>query len=116
MKIIKRNAIKCLKCGDIIESKTVHDWVQCSCGACYVDGGHEYIRIGGDIEDIEMLTEYEDVPGCTLEVRTHYGSYKNYEVEKSRVNDLITYYEDQWDYVRVSDENGVIYKTDGYDK
>ena len=39
-----RNRIKCLKCGDIIESKSVHDWVQCTCGACYVDGGHDYLR------------------------------------------------------------------------
>ena len=39
-----RNRIKCLKCGDIIESKSVHDWVQCSCGACFVDGGHDYLR------------------------------------------------------------------------
>ena len=54
-----RNRIKCLKCGDIIESKSVHDWVQCTCGTCYVDGGHDYMRIGGNKEDWEDLSEWE---------------------------------------------------------
>ena len=57
-KRINRNIIRCKKCGDIIESKSVHDFQVCSCGSCYVDGGHEYIRIGGNPEDIEQLTEY----------------------------------------------------------
>ena len=57
-KLIK-NRIKCLKCGDIIESKSRHDWVQCTCGACYVDGGHDYMRIGGNKEDWEDLSEWE---------------------------------------------------------
>ena len=41
---IIRNRIKCKECGDIIESKTVHDFVSCSCGACSVDGGTSYLR------------------------------------------------------------------------
>ena len=36
---IIRNAIRCKKCGDIIESQTVHDFKFCSCGACAVDAG-----------------------------------------------------------------------------
>ncbi len=43
MKII-RNAICCNLCGNEIESKSVHDFVTCSCGACSVDGGHDYLR------------------------------------------------------------------------
>lgn len=39
--------IKCLECGDIIESKHRHDMVWCSCGGLFIDGGDEYIRIGG---------------------------------------------------------------------
>ena len=42
-KIIK-NVIQCKMCGEVIESKHVHDFVQCKCGACAVDGGHEYLR------------------------------------------------------------------------
>jgi hypothetical protein len=41
-----RNRAKCLKCGDIIESKYRHDFVKCSCGAIFVDGGNEYWRAG----------------------------------------------------------------------
>jgi len=57
-KIIK-NAAKCLKCGDVIESKYRHDFVECSCGAIFVDGGHDYFRRGGNPEDIEDLSEVE---------------------------------------------------------
>jgi len=49
-----RNAIRCLKCNDIIESKYRRDWQKCSCGACFVDGGGDYRRIGGDPEMIDM--------------------------------------------------------------
>ena len=42
-KIIK-NAIQCKLCGEIIESKHRHDYVECKCGTCAVDGGHEYLR------------------------------------------------------------------------
>ena len=41
---ITKNSIRCKLCGDVIESKHVHDFVWCSCGACAVDGGHEYFR------------------------------------------------------------------------
>ena len=41
---ITKNAIQCKLCGEVIESKHVHDFVQCKCGACAVDGGHEYLR------------------------------------------------------------------------
>lgn len=40
------NQAECLLCRDIIESKHVHDWVQCKCGALFVDGGKEYLRRG----------------------------------------------------------------------
>lgn len=42
--MIIKNAIKCRKCGDVIESTSTHDLKICSCGACAVDGGHEYLR------------------------------------------------------------------------
>ena len=44
MKKIIKNAIQCKKCGEIIESKSRHDYVQCKCGSCAVDGGHNYLR------------------------------------------------------------------------
>ena len=42
--MIIRNAIRCNICGDEIESKHRHDFVTCKCGACSVDGGHDYLR------------------------------------------------------------------------
>ena len=50
--------IKCLKCNDIIESLSVHDFKYCKCGACSIDGGNQYTRIGGDPEYISWV--YED--------------------------------------------------------
>lgn len=58
---IIRNAIRCKKCGDIIESKTVHDFKFCSCGSCAVDGGHDYLRRCGNLGDWEELSEAEKV-------------------------------------------------------
>jgi len=49
--------IKCLKCGDIIESKHRHDFVSCSCGTCAVDGGDEYLRIIGDFDAMRIIRE-----------------------------------------------------------
>ena len=67
---IIRNAIRCKKCGDIIESKTVHDFKFCSCGSCAVDGGHDYLRRCGNREDWEELSkaeksEYNDAFTCS---------------------------------------------------
>lgn len=42
--IIIHNRIRCKRCGDVIESKSRHDFVTCRCGACSVDGGHDYLR------------------------------------------------------------------------
>lgn len=56
---IIKNAIRCKKCGDIIESKTLHDFKFCSCGSCAVDGGREYLRRCGNREDWEELSEAE---------------------------------------------------------
>lgn len=50
--------IKCLKCEDVITSKGHrHNFVQCSCGACFVDGGDSYGRIGGDFEHIRIIVD-----------------------------------------------------------
>ena len=58
---IIKNAIRCKKCGDVIESKTVHDFKFCSCGSCAVDGGHDYLRRCGNREDWEELSKAEKV-------------------------------------------------------
>lgn len=56
----KLNAIRCLKCGDIIQSRSVHDFNWCSCHTVFVDGGEEYQRVGGVLEMIEFLMPVQD--------------------------------------------------------
>lgn len=50
--------IKCLICGDIIESKTLHELVSCKCDACYIDGGNDYSHIGA--KDFDKVVEIKD--------------------------------------------------------
>ena len=63
---INRNAIRCNLCGDEIESKSVHEFVTCSCGACSVDGGHDYLRRcfkeKGCFTDISVVEEDQEEP------------------------------------------------------
>ena len=46
--MIKVNAIQCPKCKVIVYSRARHDYHECSCGACAIDGGLEYIRMAWD--------------------------------------------------------------------
>lgn len=53
-----RNRAKCRLCGTVIESRSVHDFQTCRCGAIYVDGGKEYFRRGGKPDNfIEVPAE-----------------------------------------------------------
>ncbi len=56
-KEIISNKIKCKKCGDITESKSINDYKRCSCGAVAVDGGKDYLKRIGSEEDYEELSE-----------------------------------------------------------
>lgn len=62
-KKLVKNAIKCNHCGDVIESKNVHDFKWCSCETVFVDGGLEYARRGykNSPDDFEELSEYEEI-------------------------------------------------------
>lgn len=44
MEKIISNKAQCLKCGDIIESKSRDELVFCSCGGVGIDGGREFLR------------------------------------------------------------------------
>lgn len=55
---IRTNRIKCKKCGDIIESYDVHDFKWCSCKSVAVDGGREYLRRLGYLDDYEELSHH----------------------------------------------------------
>lgn len=58
---MRRNRVQCRRCLDVIESLSRHDFRICSCGAVFVDGGQDYFRWGGWVEDIKPLTEDDDV-------------------------------------------------------
>ncbi len=60
-KRLVRNSCRCKKCGGEIESKHCRDWKQCPCGAIFTDGGIDYVRRGGEPENIEDTSVYIDV-------------------------------------------------------
>ena len=59
IQVLTRNAIKCLQCNTVLESKHKHDYQACSCSnRASVDGGLSYIRLGAmDLDLIEDLSE-----------------------------------------------------------
>jgi hypothetical protein len=62
IKRLIRNRIQCNHCGDIIESKSVHNFVTCSCGRVSVDGGLDYAkRCFKEQGDYTDLSEWEEV-------------------------------------------------------
>jgi len=66
--MIIRNAIKCRKCGEVIESVSPHDFKTCSCGTCAVDGGHDYLRRSAPALDdfIDLSVVELEEPSDTL--------------------------------------------------
>jgi hypothetical protein len=62
------SAVKCLKCGVVLESLYRHDFQMCECdNETFVDGGTDYTRLGGmDMEYIEVLPCCEKC-GCRLD-------------------------------------------------
>jgi len=58
------NKIKCNHCGQIIESKSRHDFRTCKCGRVSVDGGKEYLKRAfkkeGDYEDLSEVIKESD--------------------------------------------------------
>lgn len=115
MKKLVRNAIRCKHCGDIVESKSVHDFEQCSCGACFADGGLEYLRRGfktSPDDDYEDLSEYKNVPGYHVE----YFSKHLIDVMKSGheidlpepLDKILRRFPQSEYYLRIEDEDGNI--------
>jgi len=83
---IIRNRIRCKKCGDIIESHYCHDYKECSCGSCAVDGGHQYLRrcfVEQDgFEELSEVVIINTTEGQRLCERRHEKGYTQKEVAK----------------------------------
>ena len=68
IKVLTRNAIKCLVCNTVLESKYRHNYVQCRCpNEVATDGGLGYQGISAkDLDLIENLCEYVEMTGDDL--------------------------------------------------
>lgn len=57
---IYENKIQCCLCGDILISKSIHDFQICKCGSVGADGGSFYLRRMGKKGDIIELSTYSE--------------------------------------------------------
>lgn len=67
--MIHINAVLCKKCNYVVFSRSRHDLRYCYCKSIFIDGGFDYIRIGGDDKDIEnivLVTSQKDITKHTL--------------------------------------------------
>lgn len=113
MRKLIKNAIRCKHCGDIIESKSVHNFVQCSCGSCFVDGGLDYIRLGfktSPDDDFENLCEYIDVPGYNVRYQHKSLAWRipnEIDLPES-LDKIFSRFPQSEYYLEITDENGNI--------
>ena len=63
IKVLTRNAIKCLVCNTVLESKHQHHYNQCNCSnEAATDGGLIYQRyMAKDLDLVENLCEYVEM-------------------------------------------------------
>ena len=80
--VLTRNAIKCLQCNTVLESKHRHDFQCCGCeNQTFVDGGYDYSRVGGkDFDLIEDLCEYKEY------TKLEYESLQQKHKERQRIS------------------------------
>jgi len=116
MSKIKENKARCQLCNDIIESKSVHDYVTCSCGKLSVDGGKDYLkRSAKEHGEWEELSTYEDNEAFTWTLSnsggttsSNYGvittlpnyeaiTFKDYEAASTLTIEHITVKKDEYE-------------------
>lgn len=55
---IVQTGVQCPDCGEVIISLHVHDFCTCGCGSTFIDGGFDYLRVGGKnptgIKDVKV--------------------------------------------------------------
>ncbi len=84
--VILKNSIRCKNCGDVLVSRSRHDWVCCKCfqesrgkTGCYCDGGTSYLRYGGDAKTYDILTETRPMTDEEVEI---YNKKEDEKVKK----------------------------------
>jgi hypothetical protein len=58
---IVHSQVTCLECGEVLVSKSRHDYKTCVCpNKTMIDGGKEYVRFGGkDLSKIDVFTVFD---------------------------------------------------------
>ena len=82
IQVLTRNAIKCLQCNTVLESKHRHDYQACHCSNnASVDGGRVYSRVSGkDFNLVEDLCEYKEY------TKFEYDSLQQERKEQQRIS------------------------------
>ncbi len=79
-KVLIQNELKCKNCGDIVHSAYRHDFKYCKCGSVAVDGGTDYIRRVGNVEDIverSMHMDEDALEDCKDAIRWAFEYFAN---------------------------------------
>lgn len=73
---VTKNSASCNLCGDIIESKSNHHFVKCSCGEIFIDGGLDCPRGGANnFDNFNSLTTTR--PFTKIEIEKEINRYEN---------------------------------------
>lgn len=89
------NSCKCRSCGEVVYSRSRHDFSQCGCGNVAADGGNEYIRRVGNPTDIEersismdgddfkkLQARLDAIESMMVEVRAEIVTEMGHQIEK----------------------------------
>lgn len=69
--VILFNKAMCDNCHEVIHSKSVHDYVTCSCGNLSVDGGNAYLKRNFGVHGYTELSYSVDAD-CIEEIRKYF--------------------------------------------
>lgn len=88
IKVLTRNAVKCLVCNTILESKYQHNYVQCSCpNEVATDGGLVYQRyMAKNLDLVENLSEYVEMTRKEYNERIEQQRLANEELLQQRID------------------------------
>ena len=98
-KVLTLNSVKCLQCGEILESKNRHHMSMCSCPnqtAC--DGGLEYQRtLAVDLDKVENLCKYVIMTEQEYEDMLERKRIKDEEILQQKIDaGLMVKFGDRW--------------------
>ena len=87
---MKVNAYQCLFCGDIVYSRALHDFRECSCKKMFVDGGFDYIRVGYNttfgvkLKVVKLRTTRKELFNDWNEGKDKYGLIRENDLGKKK--------------------------------